>query len=408
MAFSKNIIALDIGSYKMTCMSGEVGSNGSVKVNKIFSIASKGISSGTITDMELARSTITNCIEGLEKQLGQRVKSLYITISGLKPKSYNITETIKILSKKVSTKDVNRLLNTCKKKVQDETKSLLHATPFQYFVDGNAVENPVGIIGKELGLKITMTICDNYVIENVRNLIEICHFEVIDIAFDGYMAAIGALDTEENDLKTAVINIGGGTTSVSVFWDGNFVSCTSFDMAGDTITNDIMKIIAAPKIDSEQIKIKHAHAILNNSISIQNPIEFHHAGEKDTFTSSVSTATITEIVRARLEKIFESVKNQTPYFDNVERIVLTGGSSQIENISELSRTYFKIATRVGSPNSVINLPEKSNNPMFATIIGLARHSGLSRPKEEEKLVEAELISEGSLLTRLISWVKTEL
>ena len=408
MAFSKNIIALDIGSYKITCMSGEVGSNGSVKVNKISSVASKGISNGTITNMELAKKAITTCIEGLEKQLGARVKSLYVTISGLKPKSYNISETIKILSKKASSKDVNRLLNTCKKKVQNETKSLLHATPFQYYIDGNVVENPVGMIGKELKLEITMTTCDNYVIENVKSLIEMCHVEVIDIAFDGYMAAIGALDEEESDLKTAVINIGCGTTSVSVFREGKLISCASFDMAGDTITNDIMKIIAASKIDSEQIKIKHAHAILNNSIAIQNPIEFHHAGEKESFTASVEPSTITEIVKARLEKIFEVVKTQTPYFKSVNRIVLTGGSSQIENISELSRTYFKIASRVAKPNRVINMPEKSNNPMFATIVGLTRHSGLSRPKEEEKLVEAELISEGSLLTRLISWVKTEL
>ncbi|MGB1360600.1 MAG: cell division protein FtsA [Alphaproteobacteria bacterium] len=407
MAFTKTITALDVGTYKITCITGEVGSNGTVKINKVATVASQGMSGGMINDIAKAKKSITSCIDAIEKKQGFRVKDLHLTISGLQPNCHSVKETVKVGGKRVSNNDVNRLLKLCKSKVHDTDTPLLHATPLSYFVDGHPTDNPVGLIGKELSIKITLTTCDAYSIKNIKSLLEHCDINVKEIAFDGYMAAIGCLDKEEKDLFTAVINIGSETTSVSIMYKGKFVACSSFNISGDNITNDILSTTATSKMEAEQIKIKHAHAVLSNSIAIQNPIEFHRAGEKNTVPSTINTSTITEIVQRRLEEIFDKCK-QAPYFANADRIILTGGSAKIENIAELCRLYLKKPSRIGTPNNVINLPSDYNNSMYTTTVGLLRHSGLNRPTEESELVDKETLQEGSLITRLINWVKTEL
>ena len=164
-----------------------------------------------------------------------------------------------------------------------------------YFVDNNPTQNPIGIIGNELAIRITTTVCDALVIKNIKGLLESCDIEIKDIAYDGYVSAIGTLDDDEKDLCCGIINIGGGTTSVSVLYKGKFISCVTFNCAGDNITNDIMFTTAASKIEAERIKLKHAHAVLNNSIAIQRPIEFHPAGEKNNVPSTITTTVISDI-----------------------------------------------------------------------------------------------------------------
>ena len=408
MAFSKTITSIDIGSYKITCMSGEVGSNETVKINKVATVSSKGIKNGIISDVLLAKDSITRCVDQLEKKQGSRIKNVFVTMSGLKPHCHNIQEKIKISSKRVSQKDINKLLNICNKKIQNEEKTLLHAVPMSYFVDNNPTENPIGIIGNELAIRITMTVCDALVIQNIKGLLESCDIDIKDIAFDGYVSAIGTLDDDEKDLCCGIINIGGGITSVSVLYKGKFISCINFNYAGDNITNDIMITTAASKIEAERIKIKHAHAVLNNSIAIQRPIEFHPAGEKNNAPSTITTTVITDIVKHRLEEIFDLCKEKTPYFKTVNRIILTGGSAQIENIAELCRIHLSLPTRIGNPNNTINLPNDYKTSLYTTAIGLIRYSGGPRPDEEIDLMKKGDNIEHSIVKRFYNWLKTEI
>ena len=407
MALHKTYIALDIGSTQITCIAGDVSNTGGVNVSAITVQESSGIAKGMIMDMQQAVHCIKSVIETTEKKLGQNIHNVTVSSSGLKPKSHWVTEEVSISDKKVKDLDVKKLLNQCKKKVATEETPVIHVTPYYYSIDGVEAKNPIGIVGKTLKVNIHMTTCQQSSLENLKALLDMCSLTADDIVVDSLASALGTLDSEEKDMSCMVLDIGGGSSSWAIFYNGSFVSAGSINLGGNHITSDIMKTISATSAGAERIKIKHGSAIIPNMTSTTGPIEYHRVGEQDSTPYTISGETIATIINNRLDEIFNAINVEITKFSFAKRLILTGGTADMTNIREMATTKLKRNVRIAKPIHTLGL-HMFDKPMASTAIGLLRYAAQDRPKEEKIIIKKTEIYEGNLFSRIFKWLKTEI
>ena len=407
MVSQKKHVALDIGSSQITCVVGNVTSTGFVHVHATGVQASAGIEKGIIVDMEKAVYAIKKTIEKTEKALGGSIQSVTVSSSGLNPKSHWVEEEISISSKKVKQVDLTKLLNICRSKVATEDTPIIHVIPYFYSIDGAEAKKPMGIHGKNLKASMHLITCQKYAFDNLKYLLERCSLEINNVVIDSLASSLGTMDEQEKDISSIVLDIGGGSSSWAIFYQGKFVYASSISLGGDHITSDIMHTISANNAEAERIKNTYGSAIILDNNTTLVSIDYYRIGEQDTMLYSVSRGEIISIINNRLNEIFDIVNAKITKFGFAKRLILTGGSANIENIRELATYKLQRNVRIAKSIQTIGLSlyDKTN---MTTAIGLLRYACEIRPKEEKIILNQAQIYEGSLFSRLWHFIRHEI
>ena len=407
MVSQKQHVALDIGSYQITCVVGNVTSTGVVHVQATGVHASAGIEQGTIVDMEKAVYAIKTTIEKTEKALGSNIRSVTVSSSGLNPKSHWVEEEISISSKKVKQVDLTKILNICRSIITTEDAPIIHVIPYFYSIDGVEAKKPMGMHGEKLKASMHLITCQKYAFDNLKYLLERCSLEIDNVVVDSLASSLGTMDMEEKDISTMVLDIGGGSSSWAIFYQGNFVYASSISLGGDHITSDIMHTISANHAEAERIKNTYGSAIILDNSTNLAPIDYYRIGEQDAMLYSVSRGQIIRIINNRLNNIFDTINTKIKKFGFAKRLILTGGSANIENIRELATHKLQRNVRIAKSIQTIGLSlyDKTN---MTTAIGLLRYASEIRPKEEKIILNHTRTYEGSLFSRLWHFIRHEI
>jgi cell division protein FtsA len=379
------VAVLDIGSTKICCLiakpsieRGPYGASGP-RVVGIGTHQAHGIRSGTIVDMDAAEHAIRAAVERAEQMAGDNIDRVVINVSAGKPRSKLVACEVSIGGHGITEHDMRRLMDpTVLLKDTPVDREIVHKIPVGFSVDGNrGVRDPIGMFGEMLGVNVHVVTAATAPLRNLHAVVERCHLHVDAMVVSPFASALSCLVEDEKKMGAACIDIGGGTTGIALFFDGELIHTEVIPIGGNHITNDIARGLSTPFGHAERMKNLYGTCLpsaSDDSEVIQVPL----VGENDeTGTIQVPRSMLVGIIRPRVEEIFDLVRERLEkagFLQLAGRIVLTGGTAQLTGISEMASQAFLHHVRIASPRSVEGLAEAVAGPAFSGASGLLEYA----------------------------------
>lgn len=425
--------ALDIGSQKIACFIVRVtDEDGAMEVVGVGYQASQGIKAGTIMDIDRAESAIRKTVHAAENMAadtmkGYPLRDIILNVPAVHCKTDFIPVDVQVSGQDVTDNDVRRAIvrgqdQALKQKLATprqvegaeeelltvgDAYELIHTIPVGYSLDGKTgIEEPRGMFGKELGVDVTVVRADNNPLRNIANCVERSHLDITGACVDSYASGLACLVEDELELGCTVIDIGGGTSSISVFQGGKLIYASAIPVGGMHITNDVARGLNTPIQEAERIKTLYGSA-LASSLDDSEMIDVPALGEDTDTINHVPRSVLVGIIQPRLEEIFEMVRarlDESGLLNYLGRnVVLTGGTSQMPGIRELAQKYLDKQVRLGKPHALPGVPDTAKSAMFSTVTGLLFYMR-DRFDEQPQQVLADLEPE-NVFDRIRLWLR---
>ncbi len=402
------LAALDIGSSKIACLIAALRPEGGMRVCGIGHHAAHGVRAGAIVDMEAAETAILTAVSAAEELAGERLRSVVANISAGRPVSRMFGVEVQIDGHEVGDADLRRVYGHGLSRNGGENRSLIHCIPIAYNIDGHrGIRDPRGMYGQRLGVDIHLVSAEAGALKNLTTCISRCHLDVEEVVVSPYAAGLACLVEDEINLGTTVIDMGGGTTSLAVFYDGHVILTDVVPLGGEHVTKDIARGLSTPLVHAERMKVLYG-SVLPSPTDEQELIDVPLVGEEDrNQPNHVPRSLLVGIIRPRVEEIFELVRDCLEANGMARlagrRIVLTGGASQLAGVRELATLMLDKQVRIGRPMRMNGLADAISGPAFSTAAGLLRFA-LERRGQPDFAVRGAADSAGKL-GRLGQWLR---
>ncbi len=379
------VASLDIGTSKIACMIARLkpcppsdafrGRTHAVELIGYSQIQSRGVKGGAVVDLSQCEQAVRQAVSLAERMAKVRVESVLLSVSGGRPIGQLIEAASDIRGGAVTPADVSRITSAGMRHATGAGRTVLHALPVSYALDGvKGIRDPRGMVARQFGVDMNVVTGDATVARNLMLVVERCHINVEAMAASPYVASLSVLTDDEADLGAAVVEIGAGTTTIAVYSGGRFVHASGFAIGGHHVTMDLARGLSACIADAERIKTLYG-TVLTGGSDARELMSVPSAGDNDRdIPQIVSRATIANIVRHRVEEIFEMVRDRladSPFAAEPKaRIVLSGGASQLTGTAELATQILGRPVRVGRPLGFGRLPPEAKTASFAVPTGL--------------------------------------
>jgi len=404
------VAALDVGSSKVTCFIAKPGSDGKPEILGIGQRLSNGVKSGIIVDMDAAEASIRAAVEAAEHMAGETVDSVFVALNAGDPTSRRIHFEIALDGHQISESDVRRVLDPeALNEEEPADRQLIHAIPISYSIDGNGgVKDPVGIFGNRLGVNLHRVTAGTAAIRTLETCISRCHLKVDAEVVTPYASGLGCLVDDEMDLGVTLIDLGGGTTTISVFMEGQLVHTDSIRIGGMHVTNDIAKGLSTSVNHAERIKTLFGSA-LPSQYDDHEVIKVQMIGEEESHAANqVPRSMLVGIIRPRIEETLELVRSRLEASGFAKltgrHVVLTGGGSQLTGVREMVGLMLDKQVRLGRPSGVKGLAESTGGGAFSTGVGLLKFALDKQPDFPLPMAEQAKIAD-SPLGKLGNWIR---
>jgi cell division protein FtsA len=392
-------VVLEIGTSTVRVMAGELRSDGIVSVLGIGEAESRGIRKGEIINRDHAISCVRAALKSAEENLRKNIHSVLLVTAGGGAASKTSTGMLKLVDpednqlSEINTDDLDEVVEVARKVALPDTRIKLH-TLQQYFQIDDLVDvtSPLGMTGEELRLDMLTIHGKRSTVDNFRKIVDDAPINCSDAVFGGLCSALAVVNEEQKKAGVLVIDIGGGTTDFSLYYDGFIQTSASFSVGGEHITNDIAIGLKIPSGQAEYVKLKEGSALTNlmerdHNISI--PAQQGFPGKM------VRAVTLNTIINARMEEIFMLVKEHLDqYCPNVPLsagVLLTGGGAFLNGARDLGQKIFNVPCSHGKPYDVHGLPSAKDAPLYAAHVGCIRYAASLRKTVEKPSVGEKLM-----------------
>jgi cell division protein FtsA len=402
------VAAVDIGSTKVCCFIAR--SDGAIpRIVGIGHQVSRGVRSGAIVDLEAASASILAAVHAAEQMAGEEIAEVVVNLSGGFTASRLVKAEIAMTGREISDGDMRRVLELGYRLKEPADRAVIHSVPVGFSIDGSrGIRDPRGMFAQKLAVNMNIVTAAAAGLRNLANCIGRCHLEIAALVVSPYAAGLAALVEDESELGVTVVDMGGGTTTIAVFFDGNLVFTDCVPVGGIHVTNDIARGLSTPIAHAERMKTLHGSAIASASDE-RETISVPQVGEEDDGQANhVPKSLLVGIIAPRLEETFELVRDrlEASGFDKIvgRRIVLTGGACQLPGTRELAALILDKQIRVGRPLRIAGLAEATGGPAFATSAGLV-HFALSERAELPRHGRALTEEPDGLIGRFGNWLR---
>lgn len=370
------IVGLDIGTTKIAALVGELTEEG-LNIIGIGTHPSKGLKKGVVVNIESTVASIKRAIEEAEHMAGVEISTVYTGIAGGHIKGTNSHAMVPIKDKEVRESDVARVIENAKAVAIPLDREILHVLPQEYLIDDqDGIKEPVGMAGVRLEAKVHIVTAAVTSAQNIVKCCNRCGLNVADIVLEPLASAYAVLDDNEKELGVALVDIGGGTTDLAIFYDGSIVHTSVLAVGGNQLTSDIAIGLRTPVLEAERIKHRYGCA-LASLIAEDETMEVPSVGGRP--PRIVERRFLTNIIEPRVEEIFDLVKleiQKTGYAELLgSGVVVTGGSSIMEGMPELGEHVLELPVRRGVPRGIGGLSDVVSSPIYATGVGLVQYGG---------------------------------
>jgi len=402
------LAAVDIGTTKISCFIAKF-EDGEPRVVGIGHQVSKGVRNGVIVDIEAASRSILNCVHAAEEMAGATISEAVINISGGFAGSRLVKSELALNGREVSEVLMQRVLDQGHRIKDMPDRTVIHSIPVGFSIDGGrSLRDPRGLFGQKLTVNMNIVTAQFAAVRNLSNCVGRCHLETAAVVVSPYASGLSCLVEDESELGVTVIDMGGGTTTIGVFFDGNLVYADSVPVGGTHVTNDIARGLSTPIAHAERMKTLYGNCLATPADE-REIIQVPQVGEEEAgITNPIPRSILIGIVQPRLEETFELVRSrlEASGFDKVagRRVVLTGGASQLGGVRELAALVLDKQVRMGRPIRIHGLAESTNGPAFATAAGLLNYALQAEP-ETLKSSRSQHVPSFGVFGRLGSWLK---
>ncbi len=369
-------VALDIGTTKVCAVVGRRNDLGQIEILGHGRVISEGVQRGVVSNIDKTVRAITDAVQRAERQVGAPIQRVNVGIAGQHIASRQnhgmITRDDNIAE--ITQGDIDKLVLSMRKLPLKPGEEILHIIPQDYCVDDEwGIDEPIGMCGTRLGANFHIITCQNSASRNIMRCVQKAELDVSDLTLEPIASAASVLTEADRRDGVVLVDIGGGTTDITIFADGVISHTCVLPFGGDVITSDIRKVFRITVADAEDLKTGYGSALAsevttNRFIRIAN-----RRGKEHTEISEMQLA---EVIQARMEEILRYIDFQISASDTRSRlqggIVLTGGGSLLRNVDKLTELYTAIPTRVGLPVEHLaqGYPIELGSPIYATSIGL--------------------------------------
>jgi cell division protein FtsA len=378
------VASLDIGTSKIACMIARLrpsapnealrGRTHAVELIGYSQIQSRGMKAGAVADLVQCEQAVRQAVSLAERMAKVRVESVLLPVSAGRLQGSLVEAAADIQGGSVTPSDVSRITSAGMRHATASGRTVLHALPVGYSLDGvKGIRDPRGMVARKFGVDMNVVTAEATVAKNLMLAVERCHLTVEAMAASPYVAGLSVLTDDEADLGAAVVEMGAGTTTIAIYSAGRFVHASGFAVGGQHVTMDLARGLGACIADAERIKTLYG-TVLTGGSDARELMTVPAAGDDSDGPQVVSRATIANIVRQRVEEIFEMVRDRladSPFAAEPRaRVVLSGGASQLTGIPELASRILGRPVRIGRPLGFGRLPNEAKSASFAVPTGL--------------------------------------
>lgn len=379
------VAALDVGTSKIACLIARLkpcapqdalrGRSHAIEVLGVSHIQAHGIKAGAVIDSGEAEQSVRRAVALAEKMAGVQLEAVILSVTAGRMGSQLVEAAAEIRGGSVEEGDVTRVMTAAMHHGADHGRTVMHALPVGYSLDGvKGVRDPRGMVARRFGIDTNVVTVDSSVVKNLMLVVERCHLDIEAMVAAPYAAGLSVLADDETDLGAAVIDMGAGTTTIATFSGGRFVHASGFALGGQHVTMDLARGLGTNIADAERIKTLYGTVLTGGSDS-RELMTVPSPGDDRDAPQIVSRATVTNIVRQRVEEIFEMVRDRladSPFASEPRaRVVLTGGAAQLTGVVDLASRMLNRQVRIGRPLGLGRMPDEAKGASFAVPAGLA-------------------------------------
>ncbi|MDG5814893.1 cell division protein FtsA [Chitinispirillales bacterium ANBcel5] len=402
-------VGLDIGTTKIACIISELDSSGELKIVGVGVSPSDGLRKGVVVNIDKTVRSIQKAVEEAELMAGVDVDSVWVGIAGDHIRAINSKGVVAISrdDNEITELDVVRAIDAAKAVSIPMDREILHVIPQEFIVDDQkGIKDPIGMCGVRLETQVHIITGAVTSAQNIFKSVDKAGLKVIDLVLEPLASCYSVLENDEKELGVALLDMGGGTTDIAIYFDESIRHTAVVGLGGKNVTSDIAIGIRTPVDRAEEIKKQYGCAY-TPLVKGDEFISVPGVGGRE--QREVSKAVLASIIEPRMEEILSLALREikrTDYSDMLGAgVVLTGGGSLMEGVQELAEKVFEMPVKLGLPDGFGGLTEAAKSPLHSTGIGLCMYG-----KENFKTRKGKKSLSGEdnfkkILDRMKTWVK---
>ncbi len=371
------IVGLDIGTTKVVAIAGRKNEFGKLEILGFGKADSAGVSHGVVLNIEQCIRSIEQAIDKcLQSNPNLEVNEVYVGIAGQHIKSLQTRgdRVRSVTDDEITKEDIDLLIKDQYKTYIPAGDQIIDIIPQDYIIDNTpSVLDPIGMSGIKIGANFHIVTGDRNAIRNIKRCVDKCNLKTNDLVLQPLASAAAVMNNEDLEAGVAIVDIGGGTTDMAVFYDGILQHTAVIPYAGTNITNDIRQGLGVLRAQAEAMKVQFGMALADEA---KNNAYITIPGLRGLPPKEISVKNLAHIIQARTEEILDYVMYHLKQVNLDKRlfggIILTGGGSQLNHLIQLTEYKTGLGARIGQPNEHLagGHHESLNHPMYATCIGL--------------------------------------
>ena len=397
------VVGIDVGTTKVVTLVGNIV-DGTIEIIGMGKSESHGLEKGVVVDIGRTKTSIRKAVEEAENMADVKIDAVYVGIAGKHISSINNSGTVSINrpDRIITGDDVRRVVETAQAIQIPPESEMIHVIPRQYIVDGqDGITDPVGMTGTRLEVDVHIVTGSITAVHNLVRCVESLGIGIKQIVLEPIASSLAVLSSAEKELGVILMDVGGGTTDISVF-RGDIWFSKVIPIAGEHITNDITVGLQTPIEEAELVKKMHGTALVD-SVGEEEKIEVATIGGDE--KKVVSKKRLAKIIEPRIEELLDLGMQEVEdagYRDLVPAgLVLTGGSSLLSGLTDFASQRYDISVRRGKiPQAIHGLRDIVESPIYATSIGLLRYAIETRDFKKPEFYEKR---RESIVSKLFSW-----
>ncbi len=366
------VVGIDIGTTKVCTLVARVEGEKNMRILGVGIEPSQGIRKGTIVDLTAASQSIARSVEKAQRSSGLEITSALVSLAGSHVASVNSRGVVGISGRVINQDDVERALESAQAVAIPHNREIIHVIQRGFVVDGqDGIRMPVGMHGYRLEVEAHIITAATSTVENLRQCVQAAGVDIPQFVLNPLASGEVVLSETERQMGAVVCDIGGGTTDLAIYIDGDVWHTMVLAVGGNHITSDIAHGLRLPLVQAEEVKKQYGFAVEGEIDETDNFI-VRAFGEDAPV--QVSRKELAHIIEARVEEIFDLVLQEIKRsgYDGLlpAGMVLTGGTSNLPGIRSLASNLLGLPVRIAKPENLIGLVDQLHSPAYSTSVGL--------------------------------------
>lgn len=368
------VVGIDVGTTKVCTLVARAEGTDKVRILGVGIEPSAGMKKGVVVDLKAASQAIARSIEKAERTAGLEINSALVSLAGAHVSSVNSRGVVGITGGVIEEDDILRAMDAASAVAIPHNREIIHVIQRGFTVDGqDGIRMPVGMHAYRLEVETHIITAAAATVENLRQCVADSGVSVLQFVLNPLASAEVVLNDTERQMGAVVCDIGGGTTDLAIYIDGDIWHTMVLGVGGNHVTSDIAHGLRLPTEQAEEIKIQHGHAV-STDVRPDEYFTVRPFGEEASV--QVSRADLSHIIEARMEEIFVLVLQEIKRsgYDGLlpAGMVLTGGSSALPGIRQLASRVLGLPVRIAQPENLIGMVDKLHSPAYSTSVGLVQ------------------------------------